>query len=82
MRTDTLSGAYAAKLGRFAQPAPRPLAAPLARPVPMPPARPVPVPLAGADVLLIAVRRSLESCKDSSQLRMFAAFESPRRSGL
>jgi len=42
----------------------------------------VPAPLADADVLLIAVRRSLESCKDSSQLRMFAAFESPRRSGL
>jgi hypothetical protein len=82
MRTDTLSGAYTVKLGRLAQPAPRQLPVPLARPAPVPLARPVPAPLADADVLLIAVRRSLESCKDSSQLRMFAAFESPRRSGL
>lgn len=82
MRTDTLSGAYIAKLGRFAQPTPRPLPLPLARSVPLPLARPVPVPLADADVLLIAVRRSLQSCKDSSQLRMFAALGSPRRGGL
>jgi hypothetical protein len=33
-------------------------------------------------VLLIALRRSLESCKDTSQLRMLAAFETPRRGTL
>ena len=72
-RTDTLSSAFSAKLGRPAQPAARP---------PMPPAEPAPARLADADALLIALRRSLESCKDTSQLRMLAAFQPPRRDGL
>lgn len=73
MKTDTLSGAFSARLGRPAQPAARP---------PMPRAEPAPAPLADADALLIALRRSLESCKDTSQLRMLAAFEPSRRGRL
>ncbi len=34
-----------------------------------------PQPLADADALIIAVRRSLESCRDTSQLRMLLALE-------
>lgn len=72
MRTDTLSGAFRASLGQPAQPSVRP----------SPNTRPARPPLADADALLIALRRSLESCKDTSQLRMLAAFEAPRRSPL
>lgn len=67
MRTNTLAGAYLAKLGRPAQPAPIPLVLPTAAPIEasMPP----------HEVLLIALRRSLASCRDTSQLRTLAAFE-------
>ena len=74
MRSDTLSGAYTAKLGRFAQPAPCALPQPLVQPAP--------ASQSDADALLIAVRRSLESCKDTTQLKMLVAFQSPRRMGL
>ena len=61
-RTDTLSGAYTARLGRSTPPAARPL----------PPVPPEPAPL--ADALMIPLRRSLEACKDTTHLRMLAAF--------
>jgi len=75
MRTDTLSGAYAAKLGRYTQPALQARALPPTAP---PTARTA-APLPDAEALLIALRRSLASCRDTSQLRMLAAFEGPQR---
>jgi hypothetical protein len=79
MRTDTLSGAYAAKLGRPAQPALRPVPSLPLRPRPLSPARPAEPPLPDSEALVIALRRSLASCRDTTQLRMLAAFEGPVR---
>jgi hypothetical protein len=69
---NTLSAAYAARRSPVPQSIAR--SAPAGRPAAEPPT--------DADVLLIALRRSLESCKDTSQLRMLAAFETPRRGTL
>lgn len=73
MKTDTLSGAYAAKLGRFPQPALQARS--------LPPVEPASAPLPDAEALLIALKRCLASCRDTSQLRMLAAFEGPSRIG-
>jgi hypothetical protein len=87
MNRNTLAGAYAR---RTAQPAAvaQELGAASARTLlaePAPVTRPAPAPGRVAreaavieDALLIAVRRSLASCKDSSQLRMLAAFQASR----
>ena len=45
------------------------------------PAAPELQPLADAHALLIAVRRSLESCRDTSQLRMLLALEGQHKLG-
>jgi hypothetical protein len=74
MRTDTLSGAYAARLARPAQPVIRPVIAMPLRPRPLPTARPADPPLPNSEALIIALRRSLASCRDTTQLRMLAAF--------
>jgi hypothetical protein len=85
MSRDTLALAYAAST-RPAQPA-MPEASRAVQPaatrlpqVPDAPLRhaPPPPPEAIGDALLIAVRRSLASCRDSTQLRMLAAFEASR----
>lgn len=85
MSRDTLALAYAAST-RPAQPA-MPEASravqPAASSPSQAPAAPVrhaaaPQPEAVGDALLIAVRRSLASCRDSTQLRMLAAFEASR----
>jgi hypothetical protein len=83
MSRNTLARAYAAKTAQpglapagtqVAQPAPA--AAPVARTLPAGrvPQREMYI----EDALLIAVRRSLASCRDSSQLRMLSAFEARR----
>jgi hypothetical protein len=92
MSRNTLARAYAASTRPVlpaatealpaVQPAaqPRPPAVPvvrgtsLQRTVPAGPQQPDVI----ADALLIAVRRSLASCRDSTQLRMLAAFEASR----
>lgn len=81
MRTDTLSGAYATKLGGPAQPALRPVSSLPLRPRPLSPTRPAEPPLPDSEALFIALRRSLASSRDTTQLRMLAAFEGPRRIG-
>jgi hypothetical protein len=94
MTRSTLALAYAARVAPSTRPAtaaavqPAPLAPARSRPAapasaPVPPQRQTAprseaqAPLA-QEALLIAVRRSLASCRDSSQLRMLAAFESVR----
>ncbi|HXV09103.1 MAG TPA: hypothetical protein VD791_13805 [Burkholderiales bacterium] len=77
MRTDTLSGAYATKLGRPAQPALRPASSLPLRPRPLPPARPTEPPLPDSEALFIALRRSLASCRDTTQLRMLGRLTRP-----
>jgi hypothetical protein len=79
MKPDTLSGAYATKLGRPAQPAPRPVSALPLRPRLLSPASQAEPPLPDSEALFIALRRSLASCRDTTQLRMLAAFEGPRK---
>jgi hypothetical protein len=77
MRTDTLSGAYAARLARPVQPAIRPVPALPVRPRPLLPARPADSSLLDSEALIIALRRSLASCRDTTQLRMLVAFARP-----
>ena len=88
MNSSTLALAYAAKTGRAPAAQPQPAqrsvslqaALPISRPAPpRTPAAPTqPAKVISDDALLIAVRRSLASCRDSSQLRMLAAFEPSR----
>jgi hypothetical protein len=80
MRTDTLSGAYATMLGRTAQPTFRSEASLPVRPRPLSAASPAEPPLTHAEALFIALRRSLASCRDTTQLKMLAAFEVAARS--
>ena len=87
MSRSTLALAYATRAAQAAAPQPvasaQPRRAPPARlPAALPPAAAHALPRTRAtpaaiaeDALLIAVRRSLASCRDSSQLRMLAAFE-------
>jgi hypothetical protein len=87
MNRNTLARAYAAQTAQpgrapAAQPSPRsehagPPAAGLVAPA-RPAAEAPSSQAAFEDALLIAVRRSLASCRDSSQLRMLAAFEARR----
>jgi hypothetical protein len=78
MSRSTLALAYASRVAKpgAAQPVPRAQPAPAPRAVPRAPAAQASQPAAVAnEVLLIAVRRSLASCRDTTQLRMLAAFE-------
>jgi hypothetical protein len=94
MTRSTLALAYAARVAPSTRPATaaavQPLPPAAAQTRPAAPAFPLGLPLhqnaprgeaqapLAQDALLIAVRRSLASCRDSSQLRMLAAFESVR----
>jgi hypothetical protein len=82
MTRNTLALAYAAKTSKTAsaqsQPAPRAMPLPPAAPTAPRPAAARPEQAIIEDALLIAVRRSLASCRDSTQLRMLAAFEATR----
>lgn len=77
MTASTLTGAYAAKLGLPAQPALRPVSSLPLRPRPLPPAPPAEPPLPDSEALFIALRRSLASCRDTTQLRMLGRLTRP-----
>jgi hypothetical protein len=78
MSRSTLALAYASRVAKpgAVQPVQRAQPAPAPRPVQRGPvAQPPQAAVITNEMLLIAVRRSLASCRDTTQLRMLAAFE-------